>query len=83
MNQYTVTFDLPDGYQPGAFANNNGFFQVVNGVGRVTCPNISAYTSAPATTAPDGIKDQSGGGGTGLEEDPGNPTADPGVGGQR
>ena len=65
LNSYTITFDLPDGYQPGSFVGA-GYFQVVNGVGRISCP-INAYTSPPATTS--GGSGSGSGSGDGLRED--------------
>ena len=50
QHTYDVTFDLPSGYQPGVFTNSPGFFQVVNGVGRVTCQRV-IITSPPATSS--------------------------------
>ena len=47
QHTYDVTFDLPPGYEPGVFTNAPGFFQIVNGVGRVTCQR-NVYTSPPA-----------------------------------
>ncbi len=63
LHQYNVEFDLPPGYQPGTFTVGNGFFQMTNGTGRVSCPQ-QAYTSGPATTqASSGSGSGSGGGG--------------------
>ena len=63
LNFYDITFDLPPGYQPGVFGPGGGSFQVVNGVGRITCSyQVTTYTY-PTTTSSGGSGSGSGSGG--------------------
>lgn len=67
---YTLTFDLPDGYQPGNFGGN-GSFTIVNGVGRVTC-SMGAFSAGTSSGGGGGSGSGSGSGG-GKELAPGGP----------
>ena len=70
---YTLTFDMPSGYQPGTFGGN-GSFQVVNGVGRVSC-SMGAFSAStggggggPVGGGPkEGISPPGGPGGDNME----------------
>ena len=64
LNSYDITFDLPPGYQPGVFGGGGGSFQVVNGVGRITCTS-SVYTYTTTTSSGSGGSGSGSGSGSG------------------